>query len=192
MLEGMGQPATSVSYAEYLAIERASETKHEYVNGQVYAMAGGTPEHARLALSFGAELRAALRARPCVVFSSDARIRIRATGRSTYPDLSVVCGRRESAPDDADAITNPVVLVEVLSDSTELSDRGDKWRHYQQLPSLMEYVLVSQHEPRIELFRRDGSHWQYETVGPGGTLVLASLDARLSVDDIYRDPLAPS
>src|SRR5207249_4765417 len=117
---------------------------------------GGTPEHGRLALAVSGELRALLRGRPCTLYSSDVRVRIEATGRSTYPDFSVVCGKRLTAKDDKDAITNPIVIVGVLSDTTEASDRGEKFSHYRQLASLKEYVLVSQKDPHIEVFRRDG------------------------------------
>lgn len=180
-----------MTYAEYLALERASEAKHEYVNGHVYAMAGGTPDHGRLAMNVGGILRAALAGRPCAVFSSDVRVRIEATGRSTYPDLSVVCGHLARADDDADAITNPVVLVEVLSDSTEASDRGDKFAHYRRLPSLREYVLVSQRAERIELFRRgEVGGWVLSEAGRGEVVRLESIDVVLSVDEAYHDPLA--
>lgn len=179
-----------MTYDEYLALERESETKHEYVNGVVYAMAGGTPEHARLASQLGILIGTALRGRPCATFSSDARIRIERTKRSTYPDLAVVCGKLERAKDDRDAITNPTVLVEVLSDTTEASDRGDKWAHYQHLASLEEYVLVSQREPRVEVFRRAEHGWTYQAFGAGAQVALRSLDVAIDVDELYRDPLA--
>ena len=179
-----------VSYEEYLAREKKSETKHEYVNGEIYSMAGGTPEHGRLAIAVGRILGNALAGRPCAVFSSDVRVRIEATGRSTYPDLSVVCGRLERAADDADAITNPVAIVEILSESTEASDRGDKFAHYRQLASLREYVLVSQSTRRIEVFRRNESgDWVLSEAGPGQFARLESIDVSLPVDDVYHDPL---
>jgi Uma2 family endonuclease len=181
-----------MTYAEYLALERTSEEKHEYVNGQVYSMAGGTPDHGRLAMNLGGLLRAALAGKPCAVFSSDVRVRIEATGRSTYPDLSVVCGRLARAGDDNDAITNPTVLVEVLSDTTEASDRGDKFAHYRRLPSLREYVLVSQTAERIEIFHRgDRGDWVLTEAGSGETIRLESIDVALAVDDVYHDPLRP-
>ncbi len=179
-----------MTHAEYLSLERASEAKHEYLNGQVYAMAGGTPDHGRLAMNVGRLLGAALAGKPCAVFNSDVRVRIEATGRSTYPDLSVVCGHLVRASDDPDAIANPVLLVEVLSDSTEASDRGDKFAHYRRLPSLREYVLVSQSTPRIEVFRRrEGRDWLLNEVGDGEQARLESLDVALSVDDVYHNPL---
>lgn len=181
-----------MTYPEYLDFERAAEGRHEFVNGLVYAMVGGSPEHARLAQSIGAELRAALRAAGCAVFSSDLRVRVLATGRSTYPDLTVVCGRLERAPDDDDAVTNPTVLVEVLSDSTETADRGDKWAHYQRIPSLQAYLLVSQSSPRIEVFARDEAvpgGWQYRAYGAGETVKLARPPLRVDLDAVYDNPL---
>jgi Uma2 family endonuclease len=102
----------------------------------------------------------------------------------------VVCGKRETASDDPEGIVNPTVVVEVLSDSTEADDRGEKFAHYRTLRSLQEYVLVAQRAQRIEVFRRDGNQWAYLEAGPGGTIALESIGATLSVDDIYRDPLA--
>ncbi|WP_438002050.1 Uma2 family endonuclease [Sorangium sp. So ce185] len=189
----MNEPARKIiwTYAEYLDQERASPTKHEFLNGEIFAMAGGTPEHARLCLSVGAELRAHLRGRPCVVYSSDLRVRVQATGLSTYPDVSVVWSRLECDPEDADAALNPIVLIEVLSDSSEAYDRGQKFAHYRCIPSLREYVLVSQHEPRIEVFHRneDGS-WTLREARAGEGAELQAIGCTLSVDDVYRDPLA--
>jgi Uma2 family endonuclease len=111
-----------MTYAEYLAAEARAEVRHEYLNGEVWEVAGGTIEHGALAAAIAGELRAVLRGKPCRAFSSDVRIRVLETGLTTYPDLSVVCGQLETAPDDADAITNPLVLVEVLSDSQTLPE----------------------------------------------------------------------
>src|SRR5690606_21070696 len=155
----MAEPALQTTYAEYLELEAGSEERYEFVDGMVYAMAGGTPEHARLALALGAELRSVLAAKGCGVYTSDLKIRIEATNRSTYADAVVVCGPNRFSELDANAVTNPTVIVEVLSPSTEASDRGEKWRHYQRIPSLREYVLVSQGEPYIEVFRREGDEW---------------------------------
>lgn len=133
-------------------------------------------------------MSSALRGKPCVVLSSDVRVRIEATDRTTYPDVTVVCGPRAVAADDQDAIVNPVVLVEVLSDSTEADDRGEKVAHYRRLASLREYVLVSQHERRIEVFRREGDHWSLYEAAAGETIQLGSVGAVLVVDEIYFDP----
>jgi Uma2 family endonuclease len=175
-----------MTYAEYLAAEAVAEVRHEYLNGEVWAMAGGTPEHGALAVSMTLALGAALQGKPCRGYSSDVRVRIPDTGLSTYPDLSVVCGQLETAPDDKDAITNPIVVVEVLSDSTEAYDRGAKWAHYRRIPSLREYVLVSQAEPRIEVFRRiEAGRWELLEARPGETMELASLGVQLDVAAVY-------
>ncbi|MDQ3032478.1 MAG: Uma2 family endonuclease [Myxococcota bacterium] len=178
-----------MTYAAYLELERSSATKHEYVNGRAYAMAGGTPEHARLQLRLGRALGPALDRRGCEGFSSDLRVRIVATGRSTYPDLSVVCGSVERAADDPDAATNPIVIAEILSESTEAEDRGSKWLHYQRIPSLRHYVLVSQRERRVEVYTRDGTTWRYDSVDQGG-IALSAIEATLSLDELYRSALS--
>jgi Uma2 family endonuclease len=180
-----------MTYAEYLALEEASDTKHEYLRGEIYAMAGGTPEHAALMAAVTIELGMALRGRPCRVYSSELRIRIDATNLSTYPDVSVVCGQRVTSKDDRNAITNPILIVEVLSDSTEAYDRGEKFDHYRHLPSLREYLLVSQRKPKLESYRRNEQGiWMLSEAGAGETLTLAALEGvRLDVDLIYQDPL---
>jgi Uma2 family endonuclease len=142
-----------------------------------------------LSQAIGAALTVALRGKSCAAFSSDLRVRIQATGRSTYPDVTVVCGKLERDAIDADAVTNPRVIVEVLSPSTESSDRGDNWAH---LDSLREYVLVSQSTARVEVFSRDEaqSGWLYRQYGAGQTVELRSLEASLDVDAIYANPLS--
>jgi Uma2 family endonuclease len=117
-------------------------------------------------------------------------VSVRATDFMSYPDLSVVCGRMERDPEDKNAITNPTVIVEVLSDSTERHDRGPKFAHYRRLPSLREYVLVSQYEPRIEVFRRgEDGHWTLFEAEAGGRVQLTSIGCELVVDEIYANPL---
>ncbi len=178
-----------MTYAEYVAFERQAQHKHEYVNGEVYAMAGGSPEHARLAARAAAQLVSKLVDRPCEVFSSDLRVHNPATQRSTYPDVTVVCDRIERASNDEHAVINPMLIVEVLSDGTESQDRGDKWRHYRSIPSLQTYVLVSQHEPMVEVFRRAGQMWQYQAAGAGETIALDDQGLCLDVDALYRSGL---
>ncbi len=179
-----------MSYAEYLAAEAVAEVRHEYLNGDVWEMAGGTIEHGALAAAVARELGVALRGKPCRAFSSDVRVRVPETDLATYPDLSVVCGQLETAKDDKDAITNPVVLVEVLSDSTEAYDRGAKWAHYRRIASLHEYVLVSQAEPLIEVYRRTpGGRFELLEARAGETIELASIGARLDVSGVYANPL---
>jgi Uma2 family endonuclease len=195
MVSGVTQAAaqSTMTYAEYVAAEVASMVKHEWLRGEVFAMAGGTLEHARLGASMTGELRSLLRGRPCGVFSSDLRVKVQATGLTTYPDVSIVCGKPEVPSDDPHAILNPIVLVEVLSDSTEAYDRGEKFAHYRRIPSLREYVLVSQREPRIEVHRlNETGHWELHEAGAGESVALSSLGCQLSVDEVYRDPFAGS
>jgi len=181
----------TMTYAEYFAFEDQSVERHEFLNGEVFAMSGGTIEHAGLIAGVTHALMQAVRDRPCRVFSSDLRIRIRPTGLTTYPDVSLVCGKAEVDAEDPHAIVNPTVIVEVLSDSTEAYDRGEKAAHYRHLPSLREYVLVSQHRPRIEVYRKnDAGRWELYEYESGSRVELASVGCTLSVDDVYRDPLA--
>ena len=178
------------TFAEYLALEAKSETKHEYINGEVFAMAGGTPDHAALAAAVIRLLGTALLGRPCRVYTSDLRIRVLATGLATYPDVSVVCRPFEPDPEDANTAVNPVVIVEVLSDSTEAYDRGEKFAHYRRLPSLRDYLLVLQREARIEHYRRnEDDSWTLREVRATGAVRL-SIGCELSVEDVYRDPMA--
>jgi Uma2 family endonuclease len=186
-----------VSYAEYLALEAKSPTKHEWLDGVVFdmeahGMAGRTPNHAGLAAAVTLLLGLQLRGKPCRVFSSDLKIRILATGLATYPDLTVVCTKLETDPQDANAVTNPTLLVEVLSDSSEAYDRGEKFAHYRRLPSLREYVLVSHVTSRIEVWRKNESNrWELaQEAGVGEQAELASIACALPVDEVYADPLA--
>ncbi len=176
--------------AEYIAFERASDVRHEFLDGLVHAMAGGTPEHAALSAALGSELRTALAGRPCRVYGSDLRVRVLATGLSTYPDATVVCGRLETDADDGDACVNPVVVVEVLSESTEASDRGAKAAHYRRMPSVREYVFVSQRERLIEVFRRnDAERFELFEFRAGQRAQFASLGVEVEVDAVYSNPL---
>ncbi len=177
------------TYAEYIAFAETSELKHEYIAGAIVAMSGGTIAHGRLIGQLTGLIRDALKGRPCVVLPAEVRVRIRAADRATYPDLHVVCTAVEADPDDTHAVVNPTVIVEVLSDSTADSDRGDKFAAYRRLRSLREYVLVSQHERRIDVYRREARGWHLEDFGPGELLRLASIDVELSVDEIYTDAL---
>lgn len=185
-------PLHRYSYQDYLSHEEASNTKHEFLNGEIYAMAGGTPVHGAIAMNVGAALIAQLRGKGCRVQSSDVRIRVLATGLATYPDVSVVCGHAELDPQSRITITNPILLVEVLSPSTADYDRGEKLEHYKQIPSLREVVLVAHGERMLEVWgRADGGAWSCEQVR-AGTAILASVTATLTIDDVYRDELADS
>jgi Uma2 family endonuclease len=129
--------------------------------------------------------------RPCEAFSADAKVRVDETDLSTYPDVTVICGRVERSPIDGEAATNPTLLVEVLSDTSEAYDRGEKFAHYRRLASLREYVLVSQREPRIEVFRRTAAgRWELIEAVAGGRVLLESIGVELAVDDVYASALA--
>lgn len=183
----MAQPARQVrhAYAEYLAFEAESEVRHEYVDGEMYAMSGGKPVHARLAVTFGRVVEAALLGGRCATYSSDLRIYIHAEGRSAYPDLSIVCGPVEHHPADPDAAVNPSVIVEILSDTTETYDRGEKFAAYRLLPSLRDYVLVRADARIIEHFQRtDDGAWLMREAGAGEWVEL-SIGARFALDEVY-------
>ncbi len=178
---------TRMTEDEYLASEPSSLEKHEYVNGEAYAMAGGTPAHAIVAANLTAILKNALRGKPRVVASSDLRVHVAATGMYTYPDVTVVCGKLETTRRDASSVTNPKVIFEVLSDSTEAHDRGAKFRHYERLPSLEAYVLVTQDGRRIEQFARRTDGWLRTTAdldGGAPAIDIAGIDVRIAVAEV--------
>lgn len=179
------------TYREYLTLEQSANVRHEFLGGEIYAMAGGSPEHARICMNIGASLHGQLRGRGCAVHSSDLRIRVLATGLATYPDLTVVCGRAELDPDDRNTITNPTLVVEVLSPSTEDYDRGEKLHHYRQVPTLMEVVLVAVDERLVVVWRRGAAGWS-SAESRAGQVMLESVSAALDLDDVYRDELAPA
>jgi Uma2 family endonuclease len=176
---------SQLSAVEFLAWEREQAARHEFFRGEVFAMAGGSPRHNALSSRLNAALRVAFGDRGCEVFSSDQRIGFGAGERYVYPDVTVVCGRIALEPGSTDVITNPILLVEVLSGSTEQYDRGLKWEGYQRVESLTDYVLVSQTEPRIEHYRREtGELWIYRALGPGQRLVVGGT-VELDLDAIF-------
>lgn len=178
------------TFDDYLRVEEDSVIRHEFLDGRIWAMAGGTPEHARICANMIALLNVALGARRCSVFTTDLRIRVSATGLATYPDVSVICGHLELDPADPKRHTalNPRLLVEVLSPSTEEYDRGEKLEHYQQIASLEEVLLVHHSERKIVVWRRSGDRWT-STQHADGVIVLA-IGCELSLSAIYRDPMA--
>jgi Uma2 family endonuclease len=151
-------PIASFTEAEYLALESASEAKHEFVNGAIVAMAGASPPHSALSVSVGAALRALVGKRLCLVLSSDQRVP--STALYTYPDVTVACGERRYKNDTPPSLLNPTLIVEVTSDSTEDFERGSKFVHYQAIESLCEYVVVSHRGRRIDHHRRlESGQW---------------------------------
>lgn len=188
----MGHPAQRyVPFDEFLVLEAndASGVRHEWVDGHVYAMAGATPEHGRLCIAVAAELRAALRGQ-CTVRDGSVAVHIVATRAGLRPDVSVICGPtiktavEKNGRTLGEAITNPCVVVEVLSETTERDDRGWKARDYRTISSLEEYILVAQDVRRVELFRR-ANDWRCEVFGPGESITVHG--ASLSVDAFYDE-----
>lgn len=149
-------PVLIISPEEYLRRERASDERHEYFAGRIYAMSGASREHSMICSNTLGSLWNQLRGKPCEVHSSDLRVQVSDTGLYTYPDLSVVCGKKLFADEHVDTLLNPKIVIEVLSPSTEAYDRGDKFAHYRTLDSLTDYLLIAQDKPRIEHYRRSG------------------------------------
>lgn len=181
-------------YDEYLQLDEDSRVRHEYLDGQIYAMAGGSPEHAEIAANVIAALRVRLRGGVCHVYSSALRVRALATGLATYPDVTVICG--EVAPDPADpqrrTATNPTLLVEVLSPSTEEYDRGEKLEHFKRIDSLREILLVAHDRILVEVWRRTGAAaWTREQHREGGLVQLVGIAAELPVDEVYGEVRVP-
>ena len=181
-------PKLKLTTSEYLAIERKASFKSEFFNGEMFAMAGANWSHNLLVSNLHGELFAKLKGKECRVVAQDQRVVIDRTGFYTYPDLVIVCGTPEFSSDDDMSLTNPLVLIEVLSTSTELYDRTVKFRHYQQLPSFREYILVSQSEALCERYhRQEDGIWGLQTVaGFEAFLELKSLPIQLKLQDIYE------
>lgn len=174
-----------LTYSEYLAYEQSSLKKHEFINGQAYAMAGASEDHNVISSNLVALIRPHLRGKPCRVFSSDMKLTIALANNATYyPDVMVVCDRTDSDPY---VKQKPCLLIEVLSPSTAMLDRREKLFNYQKLASLQEYVLVSQSEIKVELYRRDPKGWLVQSLSVGEILQLQSIDLAIALADIYED-----
>ena len=180
-------PKSHLSPREYLARERQAETKSEYLRGEVFAMSGASRKHNLIAGNVNRELGQQLRNRECEVYQGDMRVKVSPTGLYTYPDVSVVCGEPEFEDAEVDTLLNPKVIVEVLSPSTADYDRGGKFTHYRRLPSLQEYVLISQDRPLVEHYVRQGQdEWlltEHSSLEDG--LILPSIGCRLPFSEIY-------
>lgn len=172
---------------EYLALERQAETKSEYLNGEIFAMSGGSFPHNLISGNLVGELRQVLKRSPCRVCPGDQRIHIPATGLYTYPDAVVVCGEPRFEDEELDTLLNPTLIVEVLSPSTEAYDRGKKFEHYRSIDSLAEYLLVSQSEPRVEQFlRQEDGIWLFKAfAGRDARMPLPSLGCEIALAEIY-------
>ncbi len=181
------QAKTYITPEEYLAIERKAEYKSEYVNGEMFAMAGASPRHVLIVTNLVAELRGQLRRRPCTVYSTDLRVRVSPTGLYTYPDVIVVCGQVQLADDQKDTLLNPTLIIEVLSESTKDYDRGSKLQHYRTLASLMEYVVVDQERCHVEHWvRQPEDRWLFsETNDVTDTIRLSTIECDLVLAEVY-------
>ena len=181
--------ASKLTVEEYLAIEEKAESRSEFYDGQMFLMAGASREHNTIFSNLFLNLAIPLKGARCRIFGTDQRVRIERTGLYTYPDLLIVCGTPEYAPENRNTLINPRVVIEILSDSTEHYDRTTKFRHYKKLPSVMEYVLVAQNEPVIERYIRlpDGQWAQTDFVGLEATLALATVPASVPLAEVYLD-----
>ena len=173
---------------EYLAIERQSEIRSEYLDGEMFAMSGSSRRHNLIVTNMVRELSSRLRTRPCEVYSNDMRVHIPATGLYTYPDVVVACGEPRLEDGHFDTLLNPILVVEVLSPATEAYDRGKKFEHYRTIDSLSEYVLVAQDEPRVEHYlRQEDNRWLLTAVaGLEASLALPCIQCELSLAEIYH------
>lgn len=181
------QPDRFLTPEEYLAIERAAETKSEYFAGEMFALAGASRRHNRIVANLIVELGTRLEGGPCEVYPSDMRVKVSETGLYTYPDVLVVCGEPEL--EDDDILLNPRLILEVLSPSTEAYDRGRMFEHYRRIPSLAEYLLVAQDTHRIEQYtRQDRERWLLTEVrGPDGVVRCESISCELPYARVYRN-----
>ena len=172
---------------EYLALERKATLKSEYINGEILAMSGASLAHTRITADIVTELNNQLRGGGCEVISNDMRVKTSAKGAYFYPDVVVFCGEPEVEDNVFDTLLNPILIIEVLSPSTEVYDKGEKFRHYQELTSLREYILVSQDRVRVEHYHLAKTQWvQTEFRAPEDVLLLASIGCELPLQDIYR------
>ena len=171
--------------AEYFEIERTSFGRWEYVNGQIRAMSGGTTDHGAISMNVARVLGNALVPRGCRVYGSDVKIHT-GDGINTYPDVSVICGEHRYYLGRRDVVLNPLLIVEVLSPSTEGYDRGEKFDYYKSTSSLQDYLLVEQNEARVLLYSRHEDHWDMREVkGVGGSILLPSVGVTLALSDVY-------
>lgn len=179
---------TPITEADYLALEATSETKHEYANGEILAMTGASWNHNVICMNVGAQLNVQLADRNCTVTSNDLRLNVQSTRSYRYPDVMVICGEPQFVNDRTDTINNPIVVIEVLSEGTEIIDRDAKLHEYLQIDTVQEYLLIAQSEAKIERYlRQQSGDWLYSRVTElSDTLTLPSIDCTLKLADLYN------
>ena len=181
------QNVPRLSEADYLRLERQAEFRSEYFDGEMFAMAGGSRAHSLIAVNLAGEVRNQLKRTDCATYNTDLKVKVEATGLMTYPDVSVACGEQQFLDGEEDVLLNPTAVFEVLSDSTEAYDRGKKFENYRQIPSLREYVLISQTEPHVEVFTRQANgEWTLkEATGLNTEIRLESLAIGLRLGEVF-------
>jgi len=184
---GAALALAKITPEEYLHFERQSETKHEYFDGEIFAMAGASRKHCKLSANLMRIIGNKLHQTKCNVYSNDFRVKIKETGLYTYPDVIITCGKEILEDQVKDTLLNPLILIEILSPSTEKYDRGKKFAHYRQIESLQNYVLISQEEPRIEVFQRQNNdQWLFlEKSGLENSIEIPAIDCMLSLMEVY-------
>lgn len=179
-------PKIKLTEAEYLEMERKATFKSEFFRGEIFAMAGASLKHNMIVGNTFGILWTFLKGKPCRVFSSDLRVKVDESGLYTYPDLSIVCGKPILLDDKADTLLNPIVLIEVLSKSTEDYDRGNKFSFYRQIEALQEYILISSEAPKMEKFRKlENGDWLFSESRIGQDFLIESIDFVLELSDVY-------
>jgi Uma2 family endonuclease len=188
------QPKTFYSSEEYLALERSCETKHEYYNGEIFAMGGASKQHVMIVTNLVVELGSRLKEGPCTVYSTDLRVQVAPTGLYTYPDVIVLCAEPQFSDEQEDTLLNPALIIEVLSESTKDYDRGGKFEQYRTIDSFVEYLLIAQDRPHVEHHTRqpDGTWILHETNSLEDTIQLKSVACSLRIADIYAKIDFPS
>ena len=184
---------TKLTVAEYLAFERSSESKHEFFDGELFAMTGGTPAHSLIASNFIREAGNALKDRPCVVYTSDLRVKVNATGLYTYPDVTIVCGEQKFDDNQSDTLINPTIVVEVLSKSNASYDRGPKSKHFRKIDSLQALILIEQDGPVVEVYRRqsDGKWILSDATELTESIAIEPIGISIPLAEIYRNVTFP-
>jgi Uma2 family endonuclease len=185
----LAQEKNEMTPEEYLAIERDSDIKSEYFGGEIFAMAGASREHNKISTNIVRVLGNQLLEKPCSIFASDMKVKMKEIKKYTYPDIVVVCGNEEYDDEYNDILINPIVIIEILSDSTEAYDRGDKFSHYQFISTFSEYILVSQYIRKIEKFlRQKNDTWIYSKYEKAEDIVsIESIKCNLPVHEVYRE-----